>query len=59
LLTITWVLENDPEGKIRPELILKNVLQLPDDLSVQLVVAKLLPSAGPDETASEKNIFPG
>ena len=59
LLTVTWVLENDPEGKIRPELILKNVLQLPDDLITQLVVTKLLPFAGPDETASEKNLFPG
>ena len=49
LVTVTWVLENDPEGKIRPELILKNVLQLPDHLIAQLVVTKLLPSAGSDE----------
>ncbi|MGA3085652.1 MAG: TIGR03960 family B12-binding radical SAM protein [Thermodesulfobacteriota bacterium] len=39
---LTWTLEPSPEGEIRPELVLKSVFDLPDEVSQGLMVVKSL-----------------
>jgi radical SAM-linked protein len=41
-LMATWTLEPGPEGEIRPELILKSVFNLPDEVIQGLIVVKSL-----------------
>ena len=39
---LTWTLEPGPEGEIRPELVLKSIFNLPDDVIQGLMVVKSL-----------------